>query len=52
VNQHPHHRIDFEAWSKKIESKLVTSEQFFKNRLMAAEAAEATKLNKRLHLFT
>ena len=33
VNQHPHHRIDFEAWCKKIESKLVTGEQFFKNRV-------------------
>lgn len=33
VNQHPHHRIDFEAWCKKIESKLITGEQFFKNRV-------------------
>ena len=33
VNQHPHHRIDFKAWCKKIESKLITGEQFFKNRV-------------------
>jgi len=33
VNQHPHHSIDFEAWCKKIESKLVTGEQFFKNKV-------------------
>ncbi len=33
VNQHPHHRMDIKAWCKKIESKLVTSKQFFKNRV-------------------
>jgi hypothetical protein len=33
VNQYLHHRIDFEAWCKKIESKLITSKQFFKNRV-------------------
>jgi len=33
VIQHPHHIIDFKAWYKKIESKLITGEQFFKNRV-------------------
>ncbi len=33
VNQHPHHRIDFKARCTKIESKLETSKQFFKNRV-------------------
>jgi hypothetical protein len=32
VNLHPHHRLDFNGWCKKIDSKLKTGERFFKNR--------------------
>jgi hypothetical protein len=33
VNQHPHFRVDFEQWCKRIESKLATGERFFVNRV-------------------
>ncbi len=31
MNQHPHFRVDFEQWCKRIESKLATGERFFVN---------------------
>ncbi len=33
VNQHPHFRVDFEQWCKRIESELATGERFFVNRV-------------------
>ena len=41
VNLHPHHRVDFTTWCKKIESKLKTGEQFFKNRVGLWDAMPA-----------
>ncbi len=31
MNQHPHFRVDFAQWCKRIESKLATGERFFRN---------------------
>jgi hypothetical protein len=41
VNLHPHHRINFTVWCKKIESKLETGEHFFKNRVGLFDAMPA-----------
>jgi hypothetical protein len=41
VNLHPHHRLDFNCWCKKIDSKLKTGEQFFKNRVGLFDAMPA-----------
>jgi hypothetical protein len=41
VNLHPHHRLDFNGWGKKIDSKLKTGEQFFKNRVGLFDAMPA-----------
>ncbi len=41
VNLHPHFRIDFPSWCKKIDSKLVTGEKFFKNRVGLFDAMPA-----------
>ncbi len=41
VNLHPHFRIDFPSWCKKIDSKLATGEKFFKNRVGLFDAMPA-----------
>jgi hypothetical protein len=41
VNLHPHHRLDFNGWCKKIDSKLKTGERFFKNRVGLFDAMPA-----------
>ncbi len=33
MNQHPHFRVDFEQWCKRVESNLATGERFFVNRV-------------------
>jgi hypothetical protein len=41
VNLHPHHRVEFTEWCKKIESKLKTGDLFFKNRVGLFDAMPA-----------
>ena len=40
-NLHPHHRIDFNNWCKRIESKLVTGERYFTTRVGLYDAMPA-----------
>ncbi len=41
VIQHPHFRVDFEQWCKRIKSKLATGERFFVNRVGLFDAMPA-----------
>jgi hypothetical protein len=41
VNLHPHHRVDFTDWCKRIENKLKMGEQFFKNMVGLWDAMPA-----------